>query len=264
MSLHKEASVDANKATRQPEPLVSSRRLLLTLALILLLVAGGVLVTFLLVNAINPAWKTSQDLVVLLVALVYTAVLAAILLAFGGLSGVRDHLVFRYTGGRDLGLSLFVLVLALSVAILIYLLLRPLIGPLPHTLLSIVRLNTDLPRLPTASAFALVLIVIRAPFLAPLSEEWLFRGILYGWVRQRVSALASILLISVLLTVVLLLFSFSRSFWWLTLPIDLPGNLAITWVRERTRSTLNSFVMHMTYEAIRLGVAFVLVLLPLR
>lgn len=264
MSLHKEASADADKAARQQEHAVSGRRLLLALALILLLAGGGGLLTFLLVNAINPAWKASVDFVVLVVVLVYAAILTAILLAFGGWSGIRDRLAFRYTGGRDLGFSLGVLALTLSVATLIYLLLSPLIGPLPNTLLEIFRTSTDLPRLPSADAFALVLIVIRAPFLAPLSEELFFRGVLYGWVRQRVSARPSILLITVLFTAVLILISSSRSIWWLTLPIDLPGNLTITWVRERTRSTLNSFVMHMTYEAFRLGVAFVLVLQHIR
>jgi membrane protease YdiL (CAAX protease family) len=259
MSIRHKASTDADQALRQPEPLVSGRRLLLMLALILLLAAGEVVVTVLLVNVVNPAWKASVDFVVLVTALVYAAILAGILLAFGGWSGVRDRLAFRFTGGRDLGFALLVLALTLSGATLIYLLLSPLIGPLPQTLLSIFRTNTDLPRLPTASVLALVLIVIRAPFLAPLAEELLFRGALYGWVRRRMTALPSILLISVLFTAVFLLISSSRSLWWLTLPIVLLGNLTFTWVRERTRSTFNSFVMHMTYEACRLAVAFVLV-----
>ncbi len=258
MSVHHKASADADQATRQPEYVVSGRRVMLVFALILLLAGGGVLVTFVLVNAINPAWKASVDFVVLVTALAYAAILAAILLAFGW-SGIRDRLAFRYTGWRDLGFALLVLALTLGVAILIYLLLSPLIGPLPHTLLSIFRTNTDLPRLSTASVLALVLIVIRAPFLAPLAEELLFRGALYGWVRRRMTALPSILLISVLFTAVFLFISSSRSLWWLTLPIDLPGNLTFTWVRERTKSTFNSFVMHMTYEACRLAVAFVLV-----
>lgn len=250
-------SVAANKAARQHDQGIDGRRLLFAFVLILILAAVAGLVTSLVVNAIDPAWKATIDFTVLVVAEVYAAILVSLLLAFGGWTGVRERLAFRYTGWRDLRMSLGVLALTLGAASLIYLLLSPFIGPLPSVVLKIWRTSTDLPRLPAADVLALLLIVIRAPFLAPLTEELLFRGALYGWVRQRLAALPSILLITVIFTAVRTAFSLATVA--LTLPIDLLGNFTFTWVRERTGSTLNTFVMHATYETLRLVVALVFV-----
>src|SRR5260370_1428180 len=77
------------------------------------------------VQAIAPAWITTVDFVVLVVAEVYAAVLAALLLAFGGVAGVRDRLGFRFTSGRALLQALGLDVVALVVAMLFYVLFTP-------------------------------------------------------------------------------------------------------------------------------------------
>src|SRR5215467_12768813 len=127
MTIRNEEHKQSREAPGQ-QHLVSGRRLLLALALILLLAAGVGTLTFIIVRAINPAWMASVDFVVLLVAEVYASVFAALLLAFGGWAGVRERLAFRYTGRRNLVLALGVLVLLKSVSILFYVLLSPILG----------------------------------------------------------------------------------------------------------------------------------------
>jgi CAAX protease family protein len=248
------------EAPGQQNHLVSGRRLLLALALILLLAGGIGTLTFFIVRAINPAWMASVDFVVLVVAEVYASVLAALLLAFGGWAGVRERLAFRYTGGRDLLLALGVLVLLLSVGMLVDVLLSPILGGSPLSIrLQELRLTTDLSRLSSADALALGLIVIRACLLSPLAEELVFRGALFGWVRRRLPALPTILLTSVL-------FSATHTYVPFSLQVQLPlfsdiflGSIVVAWVRERTGSSLNTFVMHAVNNSLMLVVAYMLV-----
>jgi membrane protease YdiL (CAAX protease family) len=259
MVIHHEKRTHTREAPEQQDRLVSGRRLLLALALILLLAAGVGTLTFLIVLAINPAWMASVDFVVLVVAEVYASVIAALLLAFGGWAGIRERLAFRYTGGRDLLLALGVLVLLKSVSILVYVLLSPILGSPQSTLLQEFRLTTDLSRLSSANALALGLIVIRACLLSPLAEELVFRGALFGWVRRRLPALSTILLTS-------LLFSAIHTYVPFSLQVQLPlfsdifiGSIVVAWIRERTGSSLNTFVMHAVNNSLMLVVAYMLV-----
>lgn len=259
MNIQNKERKQSREVPGQQQNLVSGRRLLLAIALILLLAAGVGTLTFIIVRAINPAWMASVDFVVLVVAEVYASVIAALLLAFGGWAGVRKRLAFRYTGGRDLVLALGVLVLLQSVSILVYVLLSPILGSPQSTLLQELRLTTDLSRLSSADALALGLIVIRACLLSPLAEELVFRGALFGWVRRRLPALPTILLTSVLFSAIHTYVPFS-------LQVQLPlfsgiflGSIALAWVRERTGSSLNTFVMHAVNNSLSLVVAYILV-----
>ena len=251
MAIHYKKRTHPREAPGQQDHLVSGRRFLLAIALILILAGGIWALTFLSVRAINPAWMATVDFVVLVVAEVYASVIAALLLAFGGLAGVRDRLAFRYTSGRDLLLALGVLVLVRGVIILIYILLSPLIGTLPNTLLQDFRRTTDLSRLPSADALAMGLIIIRACLLAPIGEEWLFRGALFGWLRRRLSASYTILITALLFSITALSFPG-------VLIIFLDG-IATSWVRERTGSSLNVAVMHIINNTVNLIIAYVLV-----
>jgi membrane protease YdiL (CAAX protease family) len=243
----------------EQQHLVSGRRLLLAIAFMLLLAAGAGTPTFIIVRAINPAWMVTVDFVVLVVAEIYASVVAALLIAFGGWTEMRGRLAFRYTSGRDLLLALGVLVLARCVGILGYVLLSPILGSPQSSLLQELRLTTDLSRLSSADALALGLIVIRACLLSPLAEELLFRGALFGWVRRRLPALSTILLVTVPFAAIHTYVPFS-------LQTQLPlffniflGGIAVAWVRERTGSSLNTFVMHAVNNSLMLVVAYMFV-----
>lgn len=260
MTIRNEERKQSREAPGQQQHLVSGRRLLLALALILLLAAGVGTLTFMIVRAINPAWMASVDFVVLLVAEVYASVLAALLLAFGGWARVRERLAFRYTGRRNLLLALGALVLGWIVVGLVNVFLSPKLSGSPQSiLLQVLPVSPDLPSLSSADVLATGLIAIRACVLSPLGEELVFRGALFGWVRRYLPSLPTILLTAVIFAPIHTSVPFS-------LTRELPGYLTISlegiilaWVRERTGSSLNTFVMHAVNNSLALIVAYVFV-----
>ena len=95
------------------------------------------------------------------------------------------------------------------------------------------------------------LIVVRACVLAPLAEELLFRGALFGWLRRRLSASLTILLTAALFAGIHMMP--------LLLPITFLFGVAAGWVRERTGSTLPFFAIHVLNNVLTLAIAYVLV-----
>ena len=247
-------------ASQPHEHLVSGWRLLLALALMVILGAGAGILTWGIVQAIAPAWVTTVDFVVLVVAEVYTAVLAALLVAFGGVAGMRNRLGFRFTSGRDLLQALGLDVVALVLAMLFYVLFTPIFGSPLSIAIPVLKAVTDVTRLPQADLLTLALIFARVFVLVPLAEELFFRGALYGWLRRYLPALPTILLTAVL-------FGFEHTVWGMPMPrlfflvpLAFVYGLAVGWVRERTGSTLNTAVMHVVVDAALLIVASLLIL----
>jgi membrane protease YdiL (CAAX protease family) len=247
-------------ASKQDDHPVSGLRLLLAVALMLVLGAGVGILTWWIVQRISPSWTTTVDFVVLVVAEVYVAVLGALLVAFGGLSGVRDQLGFRFTSGRDLLQGIGLNIVALLAALLCYLLLTPIFGPPLTIALPVLKSATDVTRLPQADLLTLALIFGRVFVLVPLAEELFFRGALYGWLRRHLPALPTILLTAVL-------FGFEHTVWgvpmpgvFFLVPLAFVYGIAFGWVRERTGSTLNTSVMHVMVDAALLIVASLLIL----
>jgi membrane protease YdiL (CAAX protease family) len=258
MSLPRTAQADT--ASRQLEQPVSGRRLLLAVVLMLLLGGGTGIVTWGIVQAVAPSWTATVDFVVLEVAEAYAAICGALLLAFGGLAGARVRLGLRFTSGRDLLQALGIDFVCALAAVLVYLLLSPLFGS-PLTLaVPVLKTVTDVTRLPHADLLTLVLIFGRVFLLVPLAEEMFFRGALYGWLRQYLSAPWTILLTAVF-------FGFEHTAWGMPMPrvfflvpLAFVYGIGTGWVRERTGSTLNTAVMHVVVDGALLTVASLLIL----
>jgi membrane protease YdiL (CAAX protease family) len=246
--------------SKQDEHLVSGWRLLLAIALMLVLSASLVILTWGIVQIIAPSWINTVDFVVLVVAEVYAAILAALLLAFGGLAGARDRLGFRFTSSRDLLLGVGLNIAALFAALLLYALFTPLFGSPLTIAIPVLKSVTDVTRFPHADLLTLALIFARVFVLVPLVEELFFRGALYGWLRRYLPALPTILLTAVL-------FGFEHTAWGMPMPrlfflvpLAFVYGIAVGWVRERTGSTLNTAVMHVVVDAALLIVASLLIL----
>jgi len=251
--------LDRKGAPYREKP-VSGKRLLLALGLWLALAGGVGLLTWGIVRIVQPSWVVTVDFVVLVVAEVYAAVLGALLLAFGGLAGVRARLGLHFTSGRDLLGALAIDLVAFLGAILLYGLLTPLFGPPLTIAVPVLKSATDVTRLPSADLLALALIFGRVFLLVPLAEELLFRGALYGWLRRHLPAMPAILLTAVL-------FGFEHSVWGMPMPrvffivpLAFIYGIATGWVRERTGSTLNTAVMHLVVDAALLIIASLLIL----
>jgi uncharacterized protein len=247
-------------ASRQQERPVSGWRLLL--AVVLMLVLSGVvgIVTWGIVQVIAPGWTATVDFVVLVVAEVYAAVLCALLLAFGGLAGVRATLGLRFTSGRDLLQVLGINLLASLAAILLYVLLTPIFGSPLAIAVPVLKTVTDVTRLPGADLLTLVLIFGRVFVLVPLAEELFFRGALYGWLRRHLPALSTILLTAVLFGLEHTVPGMPMPRLFFLFPLVFVYGIAVGWVRERTGSTLNTAVMHVVVDAALLIVASLLIL----
>jgi uncharacterized protein len=235
----------------KPRSAISGRRLLQTLlAWIIASVVIGTMTIFGL-RTFAGSWSVTDGPIVVVVAEVYLALLLTILIVCGGFSGLRDQLHFHFTSTRDLFLALGVWIACIGIAALVYLALSPMVGALPVTVVQILRLASDMPRLSSADTLSMVFIIIRACLLAPLVEELLFRGLLFGWLRQRLSASATIVITTLLFAAI--------HFYPLLLPLAFTVGLGAGWVRERTGSTLNFFVAHIANNILFLAIAYVLV-----
>lgn len=211
---------------------VSGRRLLLSLGLwigLVVLVGGA---TALGTRLLAPGWTAAHraDVSALLVAEAYLALLAALLLAFGGAAGLQDRLRFRFTSAADLAGALGLWVLALFAGALVTAALSPLMGEPESNTVSLLRQSFD--------PLFVGVIVPTVCVLGPAAEELLFRGALYGWLARY---------LPVGLTVVITAAVFAGAHLLPTLlPVLFVFGLAATYIRARTGSTLNSFAMHAT------------------
>jgi CAAX protease family protein len=163
-----------------------------------------------------------------LVVEAYTALLGALLLAFGGWRGVRRSLGFRFTSGAHVALALGAWLGALFTGVLATALLSPLLGVPRSNATELLGRSFD--------PLFVVLIVPTVCLYAPLCEELLFRGALFGWLRWRLPVpLAAIISAAAFAMAHLLPPLFPTLFVF---------GLAAAWIYQRTGSTFNSFVMH--------------------
>lgn len=208
----------------------SGRRLLL--AVLLWLVIGAVVdgATLLAFRVLAGSWVAGHraGLSAALIAEAYISLLTALLLAFGGLTGLRDRLGFRYTSAADIAGALLVWIGALVAGGIVTAALAPLIGQPPSNAVSLLRRSFD--------PLFVAVIVPTICLLAPISEELLFRGALFGWLRSLLPSPAAIVVTAALFAGAHLLPTL--------FPVLFVFGLGATWVRERTGSTLNSFAMH--------------------
>jgi membrane protease YdiL (CAAX protease family) len=216
--------------------LVSGRRLLLALALWAGLGGAALGVTVLGARGLGRAWADAHraDLVAIALAEAYLALLGALLVAFGGPRGLRDRLAFRFTSWRDLALALLTWGACLLVGGLLTDVLEPALGPPRSNAEPILRLSFD--------SLFVGLVVPTICLLAPIGEELLFRGALFGWLRRRLPALLAISLTGAIFAGAHLLPSL--------LPILFVFGSGAAWIRERTGSTFNSFAMHATQNTV--------------
>lgn len=109
------------------------------------------------------------------------------------------------------------------------------------TLRAVVRADSDESRIPGATALVWALIVIRLVALTGTAEELFFRGALYGWLRRRLPAGATI-------GVTTGVFALEHAYYPVLLPVVVCAGLATGWVRHRTHTTATTIVMHICLD----------------
>lgn len=220
----------------------TGRRLLLTLAVWLGIGAVVVGFTILGVRLAARGWASEHraDVGAIILAESYLALLAALLLAFGGRAGVRDILGFRYTTAADLALAILLWLVALFVGGLLTSALAPLIGQPQSNTLALLGQSFD--------PLFVGIVVPTVCLLAPVAEELLFRGALFGWLAR---------LLPTPLAIIVTAAAFAGAHLLPTLlPILFVFGVAATWIRARTGSTLNSFAMHATQNIFAVAITY--------
>lgn len=233
------------------EKKVSGRQVLLTLCIWILLSILAGTGTFYALRSVTPGWATVDNQSVTIVAEVYFLFIVSVAIVFSGFRGLADSLNFKFTSIGDIWLSLKWYCIVLVVCVMVYLLLGPFIGPLPKTLLQILRHASDMSRLSSAGFIGWLLIIIRACFLAPITEELLFRGLLFGWLRPRFSAPVTILITTIPFT--------CMHYYLILFPIALLFGITSGWIRERTGSSLNFVIAHVANSVLFLLSAYIIV-----
>jgi membrane protease YdiL (CAAX protease family) len=219
--------------------MVSGWRLLTTLGLWLLTSALAGAAT---VSAVPSPGLA--DVTPVVVAEVYALLITALLVAFRNNWPALGLIRCRTA---DIGLATG----ACVVAYLVTATLQSVTGPWPwSSSAAILRaMGSDDGRLATASAAGAGLIIVRACLLAALGEEMLFRGVLYSWLRRRLSPRAAI---PVSAAAHAAIHGFPA-----VLPLAFVLGLGFGWVRERSGSVLPTIVVHALHNGALITWAYI-------
>jgi membrane protease YdiL (CAAX protease family) len=191
--------------------------------------------------ALVPNGRTSETPTLVAVFLVYALFPVAALIVYRP-TAIRDQLRFGYKRGRDLALGLLVWLAILAGAAVVYAGIGLVSGSFTGPALSLVRDATDMARIPHSDGLDWFLIVVRALLLAGITEELLFRGVLFGWLRRYLPAWATILITAVLFTV--------EHYFPVIFPFALIYAIAVGWLREHTCSVLPGLMAHILTDTL--------------
>ena len=168
---------------------ISGGRLLAALAVWLVASFSVGYATYALLPRVTPTWASDIGrLSTVIVAEVYGLLIISLCVA---LAGARERLGLRYTNAHEIVTVGVLWIAAYAVTLALHWMLS--VGapgfPSPSELLNVLRfIGTDMGRLQRADVATWILGAGRATVLAPIGEELLFRGALFGWLRQHLSA----------------------------------------------------------------------------
>jgi membrane protease YdiL (CAAX protease family) len=217
----------------------------------LILAAALGTATYFALYLLVPGWRGTETVTLLLVVESYVMAPVAAVIVFGGVHRALETVGFHYTGGRDLLAAVALWAGLLCTWVAIYLLQGIVIGDLWQPLISLVSHASDMSRLPAATPLDWTLIVVRALIITGLAEELIFRGLLFGWLRQHQGFTVTVLITSVLFVIV--------HIYVILAPAVFLYGLAAGWLRERTGSVLPSLILHSLTDTSLLIAAAILI-----
>lgn len=226
---------------------VSGARLLVALATSVGLSLAAGFATAYVLPLLAPPWGEIDRLAAVITLEVYVAIIAGLVIAFGGLTRLFDRVRLRSTTSRELIAALAVWAAALVAAAVLYLLSLS-VWPLTAVRDALLWVGADGGRLAGADPLLFILAVSRASLVAPFAEELFFRGALFGWFRRRLPAFAAIPLTAAL-------FAMAHP-----LPVLWPGAFAFgvgaAWFRERSDSVTPFVVVHILNNVVLIGISY--------
>lgn len=221
------------------------RRLLLAVTTGVAAAAAAGNATVAAAHAFAPTWANDMNkLAPIVIAVVYTAVVASLLLVMGRTPAQRRSLLgLRPVSARSLLYGVAAWGGAYVVAATLYLASGAVGGSGVQDVVDLLMsVGADNGRLNGASVALATVILLRILLLSPLAEETLFRGALFGWLRTRLSATSTVLITGIAFGLI----HQSPTF----LPLAIVVGIAAGWIREHTGSVLVTVAAHALQSAI--------------
>ena len=237
-------SAQGSDVSRDHSP--SGRQLVAVIGVWLLLSALGGVATVFAARFIVPSSGHASSVTVVVVAEVYAAFLVALALVLR--QKARAGVALHRSRGRAFVLAVGGLGLAYAAAALAHTFLVSLIGAWSDTVAILRAIGSDDGRLANAGPGLAAIILLRACVLAPLTEELLFRGVLFGWLRQRLSATLTIAVTSIAFAAI--------HAYPAILPLAFVTGVALGWIRERSGSVAPTIVVHFVHNVLLVTFAY--------
>jgi membrane protease YdiL (CAAX protease family) len=241
----------ASQTSQDPPPIAGAR---VVAALVLWIVAsvGIAGLTLIVARVIAPGWAANtNETATVIAAEVYAILIVTLFIVFGGRTGAATALRLRMVPARAFALAFAVIVVVIGLTNLIYIL----AGAGREIADFYLRLGTDGGRLGLLGPVTTLLSLSRACVLAPVGEELLFRGAIYGWSRRWLPAWPAIILNGIVWGVLSAVIGGSL----VLAPQAILYGLALTWIRERTDSTLPGITVHIAHNTIVVIVVYLLI-----
>ena len=206
-----------------------------------------------LASAVAPAWAADPArLAPVVIAVVYAAIIIALLAVMGRTRGQRRNLLsLRGLDRRSVALGVVAWAAAYMAAVAAYAVMDPITGTdvdqLGGLLMS---LGADNGRLHEASAPLVAIILVRILILSPIAEELIFRGALYTWLRTKLPAWTTILVTGLGFA----LMHQSPVF----LPLAVLVGITAGWIREKTGSVVVPMAVHALQSGVIVALSLVL------
>lgn len=231
----------------KPIPHVTGRTLLTALGYGIGLGATlGVLTGFGLpavVPALSSAWLQT-----IIVTEVYLSLIIGHMIAFGGLRQMSQTLQLESSSWRNIGLAFVLWVAFWGILVIPYIMLGSSVQIIGEMGRAVLKIGSLYGMLNGASPAFFALAFIQTVLLAPLAEEILFRGSLYGWLRGKLNATATILIAAALFA----LYHPLITLW----PMAFLFGLIAGAIRERTQSLTPFLIMHMLDSIALITIAY--------
>jgi membrane protease YdiL (CAAX protease family) len=170
----------------------------------------------------------------IIVAAVYSTLLAALVLFFGPLQ--RPPLGLRFISVKELGLAVPAWIGIIGASLVVYFLLTPITGGIVPALRQMLSVATDAKRLDGQPESAWIVAIARGCLIAPLFEELFFRGLLLSWLGKHFSPPRAVIVSAALFA--------AMHGYPIVLPYAFLFGVVSGWIRERTGSTLNTVFLH--------------------
>lgn len=214
------------------------------LAALLSILTGVVL------RPIIPAFSDVDWLATVIWTEIQLAFIGGHLITFGGFQGLRQKLLLLPRPWYHLGLAFLVWLSIWLIFAIVYVVLSPVWGAVKDIGDAVLKIGSLYGRLDGATPPLFALAMLQSILLAPLMEELLFRGSLFGWLRHRMSSNLTILITAILFAV----FHPLVPLW----PLAFLFGLGAGWLRERTQSLTPFLIMHVLNSVVMIAAAYLI------